>query len=417
MATAGVSFADQAFSVGGVFLANVVLARTQTKEEYGVFALSYSVFTFLLSLHNAAILEPYSVYGSGRYRDHFPEYLRLIARSNVLLGLALTAILLLAFLLLFWIAPGLFPHTLLGLALSVAVLLSGTFVRRVFYVRRQPRLAAKASVLFFITVACGLGLTTAANVLNSFSVYLVLAVGWLVAGAGVLGKLPLREPQQDFLQLEPGYWREHWKYARWVLATAFVFQLGTQGYYWVVAGFLSVKDVAGLKVMYILVAPVEQVLIVFSYLALPALASCYAGRKMKDFFTLWKLYALATLAATGSFAVLVKLLAKPVMHMLYAGKFDDLVPFIGILVLSPLLMGIGHTMSNALNAIEKPKFVFHAFLSSGIVTFLVGIPLVRHFGLRGAVYGILCSGGTYTLALAVGFIANFHAGWREAPAS
>src|SRR5579872_5247178 len=65
------SLADQALAVGGGFLANVALARTQTKEAYGMFALSYSVYLFLSSLHNAAILEPYTVYGSGRYRERF----------------------------------------------------------------------------------------------------------------------------------------------------------------------------------------------------------------------------------------------------------------------------------------------------------------------------------------------------------
>jgi len=35
------SFTDQALAVGGGFLVNVVLARAQTKEEYGLFALSY----------------------------------------------------------------------------------------------------------------------------------------------------------------------------------------------------------------------------------------------------------------------------------------------------------------------------------------------------------------------------------------
>ena len=73
------SFADQAFAVGASFLANVMLARTQSKEEYGMFALSYSVFTFLAGLHNSAILEPYTVYGSGRYRKRFSEYLRLMS--------------------------------------------------------------------------------------------------------------------------------------------------------------------------------------------------------------------------------------------------------------------------------------------------------------------------------------------------
>src|SRR6266478_3216239 len=63
---AGYSIADQALAVGGMFLANVALARTQSKEEYGFFALSYSVFTFLTGLYDAVILETYTVYGSGR---------------------------------------------------------------------------------------------------------------------------------------------------------------------------------------------------------------------------------------------------------------------------------------------------------------------------------------------------------------
>src|SRR5712664_1921794 len=81
----GYSFADQALAVGSGFLVNVALARTQTKEEYGMFALSYSVFAFLLGLYHAAILEPYTIYGAGRYRERFSEYLRLIARSNAIL--------------------------------------------------------------------------------------------------------------------------------------------------------------------------------------------------------------------------------------------------------------------------------------------------------------------------------------------
>ena len=64
---AGFSTVDQALAVGGMFLANIALARVRSKEEYGIFALSYSIYTFLTGLHNAAILEPYTVLGSGRY--------------------------------------------------------------------------------------------------------------------------------------------------------------------------------------------------------------------------------------------------------------------------------------------------------------------------------------------------------------
>src|SRR5271154_2139234 len=99
------SFADQALAVGATFLANVMLARTQTKEEYGMFALSYSVFPFLAALHNSALLEPCTVYGSGRYRDRFSEYLRLMIRINAFVGLLLTIVVLVACLVLYWAAP------------------------------------------------------------------------------------------------------------------------------------------------------------------------------------------------------------------------------------------------------------------------------------------------------------------------
>src|SRR5260370_40604555 len=146
------SFTDQAPAVGGTFLANVALARTRTKEEYGMFALTYSVFTFVSGLHNATILEPLTVYGSGRYRERFSDYLRLMARSNLVFGLLLSGLILLASLVVWWVAPHLASRALLGLGLTVGVLLSGIFLRRAFYVHGEPPLAAKSSRAFFVTV-------------------------------------------------------------------------------------------------------------------------------------------------------------------------------------------------------------------------------------------------------------------------
>src|SRR5467141_2180843 len=132
----GFSIADQALAVGGMFLANVELARTQSKEDYGIFALTYSVFTFLAGLHNGAILETYTVYGSGRYNSRFPEYASLLWRSNAWLGLAISATLSLIWGVLAWSKPALASPTILGLALACGFLLTAGFIRRTFYIRR-----------------------------------------------------------------------------------------------------------------------------------------------------------------------------------------------------------------------------------------------------------------------------------------
>src|SRR5262249_49482704 len=133
----GFSVFDQGASVGGMFLANNALARTQSREEYGVFALTYSVFTFLSGLHNAAVLEAYTIYGSGRYHRHFPSYARLLWRANAWLCFGLTAAVALVWGGLSLFATRYASRTLLGLALGCGILLTASFLRRTFYMQRR----------------------------------------------------------------------------------------------------------------------------------------------------------------------------------------------------------------------------------------------------------------------------------------
>jgi O-antigen/teichoic acid export membrane protein len=404
----GYSFADQVFSVGATFLANVVLARTQSKEHYGMFALSYSVFTFLSALHNSIVVEPYLVYGAGRYRGRFSEYLRLMLKANAAFGAAVTALVLLVCLILRWTAPQFASPALWGLGLAVGILLSGSFLRRVFYLEKKTQYAARASLVNFLTVAAALWGGIRFHILNDFSVFMILALGWVVAGIASRGKLALGTGQSSFLESQPDYWREHWKYAKWVLATAFVFQLTTQGYYWIVAGFVSVKDVAELRVMQMLVTPIDQVFIAMSFMVVPALAARYSSKLIDSFLTFAKRYLLLTIGTTSLFVLAVRLVGKPLMHWLYAGKFDDLAPMLYIMAFLPLVMGIGNVMSNALSAAEKPKLVTYAYLCSGTTTLTIGIWLVVRFGLRGAVFGLLVSAASYTTALVAGFLVSFY---------
>jgi O-antigen/teichoic acid export membrane protein len=407
------SFADQALAVGGGFLVNVALARTQTKEEYGLFALSYSIFTFLLGLYYAALLEPYTVYASGRYHQRFSAYLRLMVRTNAILCALLTLTLLLSCLLLEWIAPRLLPRASVGLALTAGILLSGYFLRRIFYVQRQPAFAAQSSLVFFVVLVVGLWLLEKAHRIDSFTVFLALGLGWTVAGAALGRRLPFGKPEQAFLVSEPGYWGEHWKYSKWVLATAFVFQFTHQGYYWLVGGFLSAAEVANLRAMYLLVGPVEQVFIALSYLIVPALSAHFAAKRMRDFLTLWKRYSLATLGISALYVVVIRIVGRPLVHILYAGKYDGLAPYLFLLTVVPLVMWAGGTMGHALNAVEKPHFVFWAYVTSGTATLFFGVPLVIYFGLWGAVYGMLLSSVAYTLALVISFLLRFRHEWRE----
>ncbi len=393
------SIADQGFAVGGMFLANVALARVRSKEEYGAFALCYSVFTFLAGLHNAIILEPFTVFGSGRYHQHFQSYARLMRKRNAALCVGLSILLLGVWLMLQWIAPQYALPVFLGMALCSGFLMTGTFIRRAFYIENRPDLAAGFSVSFVVVLAILLGVAIRNHRLTGFITFTIVALGWS-AGALVMRKvIPGRDVSQDFRTIEAGYWSEHWKYSRWVLGTALVFQFMTQGYYWLVAGFLSVRDLAGLRAMHLLVTPVDQLFIAFTLLILPMMAHRYATGQPGALISLWAKYSLLFLAITAAFALAVRALSLPLLHLIYGGKFDELSRLLALLVFVPLIMGVGNATNAALKAIERPSAVFYAYVASGLVTFLAGAPLVMSYGLRGAVYGMLLSAAAYTLML------------------
>lgn len=399
------SLLDQVLSVGGMFVVNIALARARSKEEYGAFALSYSVFTFLSGLHNASILETYTIYGSGRYHHRFADYGKLLWRTNAWLLAVLSALLFAIWQSLRWINSALASPAMLGVVLTCGALLTASFMRRTFYIRRRPDLAARFSAAFFVSCMILLALAVHNEMLNGLSAFLIVGLAWAVAALFIV-----REPKEngsddgmDFLLLEPDYWAEHWKYSRWVFVTALVFQFTAQAYFWVVAALLSVRDVAELRALYNLVLPMDQVFGAIMLLILPQMALQFAAGAHGELRHLWQQCALLFLGISAAFALAVGLESFPLLHFIYGGKFDSVAPLLRWYVLLPVVMALGNAANAALKAAEKPRAVFYAYLASGAATFVLGIPLVQRFGVRGAIYGTLLSAATYTAVLSLCF--------------
>jgi len=402
----GFSLLDQGSAAGAMFVANVVLARTQTKEDYGLFVLSYSVYSFLAGMHNAAILEPYTVYGSGKYHAQFANFLKLMRRANAAVCLLITLILAIALIGISAAKPQWMSKSLIGLVIAASVLLSAAFWRRTFYIEREAHHAASISTIFLGFVCLGLFITARSGVLSSFTAFLLIAAAWLLAAMLTARPMIFGSTTNNFLQLHPGYWHEHWRYARWIVLTALIFQFSTQGYYWIVAGRLSLREVAAVRAMYMIVSPVDQFFVAMSYLVLPRMAYQYAARNRQPFLSLWKRYQLFSILATGAMFVALLFIGPSLVHWAYGGKFDDSVKLLFVLAALPLVMGIGNPLNLALKAMAKPNAVFCAYLAGSLVTCIFGLPLVKAYGALGAGIGMLSSAAVYAIVLAVSFTAN-----------
>jgi O-antigen/teichoic acid export membrane protein len=395
------SLTDQGLAVAGMFLVNIALARAQTKEEYGMFTLSYSIYTFLMGLQNAVILEPYTVHGAGRYHEQLVTYTRRMAKANIVLGLVLSALLASAYLVMHaWHVP-FASDSFLGLAIAVLFLFVGLFIRRTFYLQKRPDLAARFSIVTFLTLTLLLGVAIRTHTLTGLTAFAIAAAATLLSCLVVRKQVWPEGGATDCYFF--GSWREHWKYARWVLATAFVCQFTSQAYYWLLGGIVSVKEVGEMRAMYLLVGPVDQLFIALNLLVLPMMAYRYASGQTKSLIKLWKQYGLLTVVVTALYTLAIVMFGRHILHAVYGGKFDDVASVLSIFAFFPIVMGIGNGFNVALKSLEKPDFVLRAYLASGIATLVLGIPLVRSRGLQGAVWGILISATVYAATMLVGF--------------
>ena len=397
------SLIDQVFSTGAVFLANVVLARAGTMAEYGAFTLTYSIFTFLSGIHNALLLEPYSVFSSGKYRNRFPDYVQLILRSNLIIGLSLSGLIFFLAGILFLLKPEWFSSTMLGLAGSILFLLTGGVFRRIYYAKFDSKSAAHMSVIFFTVVCLGLTGFYYYGKITGLTVFLVLSLGWIVVSPMFLRTYPMGSGSQHFLIDHQDYWVEHWRYSRWVLATALVFQAINQGYYWIVGGLLTVEDVARLKAVQNVVLPMNLIFNSFSLLVLPRMSMTFQQKSVNGLqIIVWKvIMLLLTVAVT--FFIWILLFGKEILDLMYSGKYTSSAHLLYIIGLTPIPLMVGNIFNDALKAMEQPKWVFYAYVGGGGVTIALGIPMVHGLGLVGAVWGILASSVAYGLMLFGGF--------------
>src|SRR6185437_1240562 len=130
-----------------------------------------------------------------------------------------------------WASPD-----LIGLSLALSPLLVLAFLRQVCYVRRNPVHAAAMSSVGGVALLLGLALVLWRGHLNGFWAFVLLGFGALPAIAMFFLHRPVAASNpRAFLRRHTGYWNDHWVYARWTLATAFVYQFLNQAYYWLLA--------------------------------------------------------------------------------------------------------------------------------------------------------------------------------------
>jgi O-antigen/teichoic acid export membrane protein len=398
----GLALLDFGLYSGSNFLLGILLARWMAPEQYGAYALVFSIFILVTFLYQALLLEPLSVFSGTTYSKNLRGYLN----SNFWLHWGVSAVICLVMggtavaAKLWWHSPA-SAMAFAGMTAATPFILIHALGRRSFYLKLSPGPAAFGSSFYCVLVVSGSYLIFRLGWLSAFSASLVMGFAALVGGVIMVFQLNAKlEPATSEMRLQDT-WKKHWNYGKWALGTCIVGWIPTYVYIPLVGKFSGLAVTAELRALMNLGGPVLQTYAALSMLFLPYAARVQgeSGRHGSLALTR-KLTALFVAGAIAYWMVLIPL-RRPLFALLYAGKYMDASSLLPLFAAETIIWSAALGPAIVLRAMEYPRSLFFANGAASIVAIVFGIPATRYFGLRGVIWSMVVANLLY---VAVAFI-------------
>jgi len=405
------SLVDQGLTSGAGFGVNLVLARRMSAETYGAFAVAFAGFLFVAGFHNVLLMEPFSVFGPSRYAERLPMYFRAqIVIHAVLVG-GLSVLVLLTGLVLWRLVPGSpLVGAVLGGGLALPFLLLLWLARRMCYVVQRPSIAVTGSAFYLAFVFTGLFVLGHLGQLGSFTAYLLMGGGSVVAAGLLFWRLGLSKCQTEAGISWRQALRENWTYGRWLVGSTVLFSVSTQTQTLLAAGLLGLGAAGILRAMQIPSLVMTQVTTAASLLVLPGFSYDFGNGAIERLRHKATLASLGLVAGALCYAGLLALFAGQIELTLFGGKYAAYAWLMPVLALIPVCGGFSVGYSMALRASQKPAFDLLANAVAAPVGVLTAIWLTRWWGLAGAAGSMIVAFAAYSLVVACIFRA-WLGGW------
>ncbi|MCU1303524.1 MAG: Membrane protein involved in the export of O-antigen and teichoic acid-like protein [Candidatus Sulfotelmatobacter sp.] len=398
----GLALLDFGLYSGANFLLGILLARWMAPEQYGAYALVFSIFILVTFLYQALVLEPLSVFSGTTYSKNLRGYLKsnfwLHWGVSVVICVVLGATAVAAKV--WWHSPA-SAMAFAGVTAATPFILIHVLGRRSFYLKLSPGPAAFGSSFYCVLVVAGSFLVYKLGWLSAFSAFLVMGFAALVGGIVMLFQLNAKlEPATAEMHLSET-WKKHWGYGKWALGTCIVGWIPTYVYIPLISKFAGLGAAAELRALMNLGGPVLQTYAALSMLFLPYAARVQgeSGRHGSTALTR-KLTALFVGGAIVYWIVLIPL-RRPLFALLYAGKYMDASALLPLFAAETIIWSAALGPAIVLRAMEYPRSLFFANAAASVVAIIFGIPATRYFGLSGVIWSMVVANVLY---VAVAFI-------------
>jgi O-antigen/teichoic acid export membrane protein len=400
------SLLDQGLTSGAGLGVNLLLARWMPTEVYGAFAVAFAGFLFIAGFHNVLLLEPMSVLGPSRHSERLPAYFRAQIEIHAVLVCGLSVVALVGGLGLRLFAPG-SPLTgaMVGVGLALPFLLLLWLARRMCYVVQRPSMAVIGSALYVSFVVAGLFMLGHFGLLGSFTAFLLMGCGSVLAAGLLLWRLGVlkSEAAMEPLVLWRAALRENWTYGRWLAGSAVLYSISSQTQTFLVAAYLGLGAAGILRAMLLPSLVMNQIVTAIGLLFLPAFSRDFGRGSIGRIRHKAMLVSAGLVVVALCFVAALALFAGPSEHLLFGGKYANYAWLIPLLALITVVNSLSTGYSMALRAAQKPHFDFVSNVFAAPVAVVSAFIFMRLWGLAGAAASMLLSFGVLSVVTLVFF--------------
>jgi O-antigen/teichoic acid export membrane protein len=390
---------DQALFALANFAFNILLARWLDPVEYGAFAAGYALLWLVWSFYRGLLLDPAMVFSSKRFRDQLDAYHSSLLIGHALLSIGFVCAFLAAGAAAYLLVPDKATLPWVSLALAGPLIFLPALLRGLCRARLQTSVGAPAAVLYAVAMAAGVLVMYRVIALSAAAALAVMAAASAAAGVWLIWRfrLTIRGLPLGRGEMVRRAAAEHWRYGRWLVGVSLLSWLPMNVWYTALPLLTGIEDAGVLRALVNLAQPAMQGYAVLHSILIPMFVLARENQRFRR--TLNIMMALV-FASAVLFSVVVGAFAKPLIGVLYGGRYAGEAFLVWPILLATVAMGVSIVQSAAMQALERADWLMASYGTAAVVVVLIGLPATAIWGLGGAVFGQFCAISSVVLAQA-----------------
>lgn len=382
------SLADQAVASITNFVTGVIIARSSSKEEFGLYMLGFSLILLVTDLQTSLIATPYMVYAPRLKGRAHALYAGSTLIHQVLFSLlGMLALGCAAITSRFGIGPRGLGPVLWALGAMVGLIMLREFVRRICFAGLKLR-----SVLVF-DICIGLVQVGGLLLLAHFGVLSASVAYWLIGPVCGIAALAWLWLERDFYQLSLAHsvadLRRNWIFGRWVFASGLVYTASANLYPWLLALFHGAASAGVFAACFGVVSASNPALLGLQNFLGPKIAHEFATKGQRALRRLVLKVSAMLALPVGLLTLVLILWGDRFVALLYGSRYAGNGLIVGVLAFNLVASAIGFSFSRALLATERANIDFAFNLVALVIMTTLGLWLVRTHGPLGAAIGLV----------------------------